>query len=84
MKTVEPKDIIFDKRASYMCKYGCENYNRNYSCPPYSLNNINKLNSKKYNKVLLIATSFDIPRFSPKYLVWMFNTFRESNIPAVL
>jgi predicted metal-binding protein len=83
LKTVEPKDIIFDKRAFYMCKYGCENYNRNYSCPPFTINNIKELNSEKFNKVLLIATSYDIPKFSPKFLVWVFNTLREMNIQKI-
>jgi predicted metal-binding protein len=83
LKTAEPKDIIFDKRASYMCKYGCEDYNRKYSCPPYTINNIENLKSKKYNKVLLVATSFGIPRFSPRVLIWMFNTLRELHIHKI-
>jgi predicted metal-binding protein len=83
LKTIGPKDIIFDKRAFYMCKYGCEDYNRKYSCPPYTLSNIKQLNSKKYNKVLLIAISFDIPKFSPRALVWLFNTMRESHIHKI-
>jgi predicted metal-binding protein len=83
LKTVESKDVIFDNRAIYMCKYGCENYNRNYSCPPYTKNYLKELNSKGYNKVLLVATSFDIPRFNLKSLVWIYNTLREINIHKI-
>jgi predicted metal-binding protein len=82
-KTVKPSDIVFDKRTFYMCKYGCENFNKNYSCPPYTMSNQDNLRSKGFSKVLLLATSYDLPRFRPKPLLWMFNTFRERNIQKI-
>ncbi len=58
MKTIPFKRLIFDKRAEYMCKYGCKNYNRKYSCPPYTKSLFNLINKNKFKWVILFATSY--------------------------
>lgn len=61
MKTIPFKKVVFDDRAKYMCKFGCKNYGRNYSCPPTSLILAEKIKKINFNWAILVATTYSLP-----------------------
>jgi len=61
MKTIPFNALIFDLRSKYMCKFGCKNFQRKYSCPPASLSIYNKIKNNTYQWATLFSTTSEIP-----------------------
>lgn len=72
MKTIPIGEVFFDDRAKFMCKFGCKNFNRKFSCPPYSLSTYKKVRNYNFNWVILFATSYkfnnNYSKFKTKFL----------------
>lgn len=60
IKTIPFKKVVFDDRAKYMCKFGCKNYGRKFSCPPSSLPFAENIKNNKFKWALLVATSYPL------------------------
>ena len=64
IQIIDIKNVIIDLRSFYSCKYGCKNFNRKYSCPPFSLSLDNfKKKMNVYSKVLLVTITRNIETF---------------------
>jgi len=64
IKTINCNQLIIDKRAPYACQYGCKNYNRHYSCPPYSYSpSVFKDKLKKWDNVVIFAIAKTLEEF---------------------
>lgn len=83
MKTVPFNEIIFDERAKYMCKFGCKNYNRKYSCPPYSISTYKKIQREKYKWVILYATSYKNDNNYSRFKTKQINQQKEYEIQRI-
>jgi len=83
MKTVPFKEIIFDSRCKFLCKYGCKNYNRKYCCPPDSLQLAKKIQQKNYNWALLAATTSPLPDDISQFKRRFLNRKRELEIQRI-
>jgi len=83
LKTVRIEDVIFDERAKYMCKYGCKNFNRKYSCPPYSISQHKRISESDFQWVLLFATSYKINEEYSRYKIRYFNIQKEYEIQRI-
>lgn len=83
MKTASINSIVFDKRAEYMCKYGCKNYNRKHSCPPSSLFISKKFRNPNYKWAILFATTYKIPKDYSRYKIRMYNYQKELEIQRI-
>ena len=84
MKTVPFESIVFDERAQYMCKFGCKNYNRKYSCPPASLSTYRKIKNKNYRWAVLFATTCKIPEDYSFFRTKFFNNQKEMEIQKIV
>jgi len=84
MKTVLFDSIVFDERARYMCKFGCKNYNRKYSCPPASLSIYKKIKNKNYKWATLFATTYQLPKNASFFRTKAFNNQKEMEIQRIV
>jgi predicted metal-binding protein len=85
MKTVLFESIVFDQRAQYMCKFGCKNYNRKYSCPPASLSTYRRIRNKKSHRwATLFATTCEIPENYSFFRAKFFNNQKEMEIQKIV
>lgn len=83
MRTVPSDSVVFDRRSRYVCKFGCKNYNRKYSCPPASLNLSRKINNGNYKWVLLFATTYRVPENYSKWQSLGLNRQKEMEIQRI-
>jgi len=83
MKAVRIEQIYFDPRTKYMCKYGCKNYGRKYSCPPYSYSLMNLIKKSNFRYVILFATTTKIPPESSYYKRRSLNSQKEYEIQKI-
>ena len=83
MKTVPIDDILFDKRAFYMCKFGCKNFNRKYSCPPHSIPVFKKIKRENFRWVILFATSYKLNKNYSKFKIRSLNIQKEYEIQKI-
>lgn len=84
MKTVSLDSIVFDPRAQYMCKFGCKNYGRKYSCPPTSLPMYRRIKNGGYEWAILFATTCRIPENYSSFQVKLFNNRKEMEIQRIV
>lgn len=82
-KTMPIDSLRFDERAKYMCKFGCKNYGRKYSCPPESLNHFQQLMERRYHWAILFATTYRIPNPSSIYQLRAINLQKEFEIQRI-
>jgi predicted metal-binding protein len=83
MRTVPAEMLEFDQRAKYMCKFGCKNYNRRYSCPPESLTVLDRLQKHKYRWAILLATTYKIDSGYSRYMIKALNQRKEYEIQRI-
>jgi len=83
MRTVPADKLRFDQRAQYMCKFGCKNYDRKYSCPPESLKVLDEIDKRKYQWAILYATTYKIGNDHTRYMVRALNHQKESEIQRI-
>ena len=83
IKTIAISDIIFDDRAVYMCKYGCKNYNRKYSCPPFSLALKKQIQAGKYKYATIFATTSKTNKDISRWRLRSLNHQKESEIQRI-
>ncbi|MFW5895706.1 MAG: DUF2284 domain-containing protein [archaeon] len=81
IKEIPFDNLYFDERAQYMCKFGCKNYNRKYSCPPESLKVKNEI--QKYDRAILFATTFNYPENASYYKKRGLNYKKEYEIQRI-
>jgi predicted metal-binding protein len=82
-KVVPLEELRFDERAKYMCKFGCKNYGRKYSCPPESLKLLQQLMKRRYRWAILFATTYKVPDPSRRYQVRALNLQKELEIQRI-
>lgn len=83
MKAIPAHLLEFDERASYMCKFGCKNYNRKHSCPPESLKVLEKIKKKDYRWAIIFATTSQVPDKYSTYRLRALNRKKEIEIQRV-
>jgi len=83
MRVIPFKDIIFDERCQYLCKFGCKNYERKYCCPPDSLKLLDKIKQKNYNWALLAATTTLLPEKISVFKKRFLNRSKELEIQKI-
>jgi predicted metal-binding protein len=83
MKAVPFEKAVFDKKAEYMCKFGCKKYNRSYSCPPESYKLFKKIKDDKFKWVLLVATTYDFPKDYSRFKMKIENSQKEMEIQRI-
>ena len=83
IRTVPAETLSFDQRAQYMCKFGCKNYGRKYSCPPESLKVLDKIHKHKYQWAILYATTYKLGNGYSRYMVRALNHQKESEIQRI-
>jgi predicted metal-binding protein len=83
MKTIPFKEVVFDDRAKYMCKFGCKNYGRKFSCPPNSLALAEKIKNNKFKWALLVATSYPLSNELSRFQRNNQNLQREMEIQRI-
>ena len=83
MKAIPFEKVVFDKKAEYMCKFGCKKYNRSYSCPPESLILTEKLKNKKIKWALLVATTYNFPKDFSRFKMKIQNSQKEMEIQRI-
>ncbi len=83
IKSVPFNEIIFDERAKYFCKFGCKNFNRKYSCPPYSLSEYKKIKKNGYKWVILFATSYRFNEEDSRFKLRFLNNQKEYEIQRI-
>ena len=81
LKCVGFEEVVFDRRAQFMCKFGCKNYARKYSCPPKSMQIQKKL--KEYRYVVLFATTSEIPQGNSQWQTRALNRQKEYEIQRI-
>jgi len=83
MRTVPAEMLEFDQRAKYMCKFGCKNYNRKYSCPPESLTVLDRIQKHKYQWAILFATTYKVDNGYSRYMIRALNQQKEYEIQRI-
>lgn len=83
MKTIPIDDVIFDERAKFMCKFGCKNFNRKYSCPPYSFSAYKKIKREDFKWTILFATSYKLNNNYSRFKIRYINNQREYEIQRI-
>ena len=83
MRTVPAEMLEFDQRAKYMCKFGCKNYNRKYSCPPESLTVLDRIQQHKYRWAMLFATTYKVDNGYGRYKIKIMNQHKEYEIQRI-
>jgi predicted metal-binding protein len=83
MRAIPFNKIVFDRRCEYMCKYGCKNYNRKFSCPPDSLQFMENVLKKQYNWTILTATSTLLPENTTRYKKIFLDRQKEFEIQKI-
>jgi predicted metal-binding protein len=83
MRAVPAETLEFDQRAKYMCKFGCKNYNRKYSCPPESLAVLDRIQQHKYRWAILFATTYKVDNGYSRYKVRALNQHKEYEIQRI-
>lgn len=83
MKAIPTEMIVFDERAKYMCKFGCKNYRRKYSCPPESLKIREIVKERNYKWAIVFATTHKIPVEYSRYQTKALNNQKELKIQQI-
>jgi len=83
MKAIPFEEVVFDKRAKYMCKFGCKKYNRSFSCPPESNIFAKKIKNNNFKWILLVATTYSFPKDFSRFKMGIQNSQKEMEIQRI-
>lgn len=83
VKAIPASGIIFDERSEYMCKFGCKNFGRKYSCPPSSLELRTAIINNNYKWAILFATTNEIPESYSRFQIRLLNHRKELEIQRI-
>jgi predicted metal-binding protein len=72
-KIISTNDVVVENRVVLKCKYGCSEYGRNWSCPPYvpSVEEFRSiLKEYEYAMIVVFQSSAELNDLENFYKVW--------------